>query len=244
VALSLSLLSLMAIGFLLGMRHSTDPDHVVAVTTIATRERSFRSAAAIGVFWGLGHTLTMVVLGGAIVVFGLVIPPHLGLGLEFTVAVMLVVLGVWNLRAVFRKPTGRPFPHAHPHAPVESDARSSAPLPLKGRLTRVVRPFVVGLVHGLAGSGAVAILVVGMMPSPAYALVYLLVFGVGTIAGMLLVTTTLAVPFAFAARRFQGVHRGLGIAAAVASVLFGGALMYELGFVHGLLTSHPTWTPQ
>ena len=89
----MSLLAILALGFFLGMRHATDADHVVAVTTIVSRERSPRSAIGIGALWGLGHTATILLVGGAIVVFGLVIPPRLGLSMELSVACMLIVLG-------------------------------------------------------------------------------------------------------------------------------------------------------
>ena len=147
-------LTAIALGALLGLRHATDTDHVVAVTAIASREKSLGRAAWIGALWGIGHTLTLVVVGGAIVAFRLVIPPRVGLGLEFGVALMLILLGFANLRA-------------HDGAPHE---RAGA------------RPFLVGLVHGLAGSAAVALLVLATIRGTVEALAYLFVFGVGTIA--------------------------------------------------------------
>ena len=93
-----ALLSILALGFFLGMRHATDSDHVIAVSTIVSRERDVRHAAIIGMFWGVGHSITLLVVGGAIIVFGLVIPQRLGLSLEFCVALMLIVLGAFNLR--------------------------------------------------------------------------------------------------------------------------------------------------
>jgi high-affinity nickel-transport protein len=108
---------------------------------------------------------------------------------------------------------------------------------------RAVRPLVVGVVHGLAGSAAVALLVLGTIRDAGWAVAYLLVFGVGTVAGMLLITTALAMPVAYAARRFERLHRGLGLAAGVLSLAFGVFLFYQLGFVHGLFIGHPQWTP-
>src|SRR5258708_30082260 len=98
----MTLLSFLLLGFFLGMRHATDADHVVAVTTIVSRERTVRSAGLIGIVWGIGHTLTLFLVGGALVVFGLVIPPRLGLSLEFSVALMLIFLGVLNFRSFTR----------------------------------------------------------------------------------------------------------------------------------------------
>ncbi|MGK3961161.1 high-affinity nickel-transport family protein [Sorangium sp. So ce118] len=254
-----SLFSILFLGFFLGMRHATDADHVVAVTTIVSRERTLRAAAPIGAIWGLGHTATILVVGGAIILFGVVVPPRLGLTMELSVALMLILLGGLNLsvfmrdaRAVARREVhvhaGNTTPHAHAqHAGPQA---ADAPLArLDRRLAqfgayRLVRPLLVGVVHGLAGSAAVALLVLGTIRDPLWALGYLVVFGVGTIAGMLLITTALAMPFAYAARRFDRLHRGLGVVSGVLSLAFGFFLVYEIGFVHGLFTSHPQWTPE
>jgi len=108
----------------------------------------------------------------------------------------------------------------------------------------VVRPLVVGLVHGLAGSAAVALLVLTTIRNPKWAVVYLLVFGIGTIAGMMLITGAMVLPFAYANKRFSRLNRGLRIASGLISVAFGLFLVYEIGFVNGLFTSHPQWTPR
>jgi high-affinity nickel-transport protein len=108
---------------------------------------------------------------------------------------------------------------------------------------QVVRPLVVGLVHGLAGSAAVALLVLTTIRSPKWAIVYLLVFGVGTIAGMMLITGAMVLPFAYADKRFAPLNRGLRVASGLISVAFGLFLVYEIGIVNGLFTNHPKWTP-
>jgi high-affinity nickel permease len=239
----MSLIAILALGFFLGMRHATDADHVVAVSTIVSRERSLRAAAPIGVLWGLGHTVTILVVGGAIILFGIVIPPRVGLGMEFSVAIMLVLLGALNVRSVLRDAANiarahrNDRGHAHPHTHVHEDAGAAPP-------KRSMRPLFVGVVHGLAGSAAVALLVLGAIRDAVWAVCYLLVFGVGTIAGMLLITTALAMPIAAAARRFDRLHRTLAIVTGLASIAFGIVLVYEIGFVHGLFTGNPHWTPQ
>ena len=101
-----SLLSIIALGFFLGMRHATDPDHVIAVATIVSRQRSIRRSALIGVFWGLGHTLTILLVGAAIILFNLVIPPRIGLSMELSVALMLIVLGLMNVVSFLRSAPG------------------------------------------------------------------------------------------------------------------------------------------
>ena len=231
------------IGLLLGMRHSTDPDHVVAVSTIVSKQRSIRQAGLIGSIWGLGHTLTIFVVGSLIICFGVVIPPRLGLSMEFSVALMLILLGVLNLTGVMQRITfaltrGRE-PSAVPR--VEKFLDRSV-----GRfgLYQCARPLVIGIVHGLAGSAAVALLVLSTIHSPLWATVYLLVFGVGTMVGMMGMTAMMAVPLAYAGNRFTGLSRFFTVASGVVSVCFGCFLVYQLGFLGGLFTSHPHWTPQ
>ena len=214
-----ALLGVLGLGFLLGMRHATDPDHVVAVTTIVAQQRSLLRAARTGVLWGIGHTATILLVGGAIILLKVQldgIPPRVGLSLEFAVAVMLIVLGLLTLAGGERRV-----------------ADSTA------------RPLTVGFVHGLAGSAAVATLPqVALIPDPRWAAGYLAVFGVGTIVGMLLVTVSIAAPSLFATRRFAGMNRTLRIASGVASIGFGLLLAHRIGFVDGLFTTAPTWRPR
>ncbi|MBX9929448.1 MAG: hypothetical protein K2X99_11095 [Gemmatimonadaceae bacterium] len=212
----LSALSTALLGFLLGLRHATDADHVVAVTAIVARERSLARAARIGVWWGLGHTLTVLVLGGAIIGFRLTMPPRLGLALEFGVALMLIVIGFSTLRP----------------------SAAAAPTDAPDR-----RPFLVGTMHGLAGSAAVAVLVLATIQDPWWAIVYLLVFGVGTIAGMLLVTVLIAAPSLWLGARVERMQLGLRLVAGALSVVFGLLLARELTQA-GLFGGPMEWTPR
>src|SRR5215470_3513111 len=116
------LLSIIALGFFLGMRHATDPDHVIAVTTIVSRQRSVARSALIGAFWGLGHTLTILLVGAAIILFNLVIPPRIGLSMELSVGLMLIVLGVMNVIGFLRSaPAGDAQATTHSHAHSHGD---------------------------------------------------------------------------------------------------------------------------
>jgi high-affinity nickel-transport protein len=244
-----SLLPLAALGFFLGIRHATDPDHVVAVATIVSRERTIGGAALIGVLWGLGHTFTILLAGGVVVFFGLVVPPQVGLTMELSVALMLVVLGALGIAGVRRQQSGLhvhgDYVHAHPGGrDAESHGHGVHETPL-GRLDRrfgglgfyqAARPFVVGVVHGLAGSAAVTLLVVATIHDPLLHLAYIFVFGLGTIAGMMVITAAIALPFVYSARRFLGVNRALTLAAGLLSVGFGLLLIYQIGFAGGLLT--------
>ncbi len=227
----MTLLPALALGFVLGLRHATDADHVVAITTLVSRERSTRAALSLGAFWGFGHTLTLLCVGGAVVAFGLVITPTLGSSLEMSVAVMLMLLGVFNLA------NGRAAaPDVARTAPESCvGQRTSLGRLALGVLRRGARPLAIGIVHGLAGSAAVALLVLTTIKDVRSALVYLGVFGAGTIGGMLLVTTLLALPARFAAERFASAERLLARASGALSLAFGLFLAYRIGFVDGLL---------
>jgi len=265
----LSFLSIIVLGFFLGMRHATDPDHVIAVTTIVSRQRSLKHAAWIGVLWGLGHTLTILLVGSAIILFGLVIPPRIGLSMEFSVGLMLILLGVLNLSGMLRwvndtfahsslsahshEHSHGDYNHSHVHSHNPENhghAPNATPVGWLDRtfgtlgFYQVLRPLAVGIVHGLAGSAAVALLVLTTIRVPYWAVAYLLVFGLGTVAGMMLITAAIAVPFAASSRRFVRFHHGLSFSSGLISLVFGLFIVYQMGFVHGLFTSHPNWNPQ
>jgi high-affinity nickel-transport protein len=264
----LSLLTIIGVGFVLGIRHATDPDHVIAVTTIVSRQQSIRHAGLIGALWGLGHTITIVLVGTGIIVFNLAIPARVGLAMELAVGLMLILLGVMNLTGVTRWVTERFTPehnagvvhshihrhggeahvHTHTHNPdVHLGLEEKPQGPLQQVLQRLglyqlLRPLAVGIVHGLAGSAAVALLVLTTIHDPRWAIAYLLVFGLGTIAGMMVITMLLGVPFAYTGR-FANFNRGLAVASGLISVAFGLFITYQIGLVDGLFTAHPTWTP-
>ena len=263
----MTLLAILALGFALGIRHATDPDHVVAVTTIVARQRSVKGAAAIGAAWGLGHTLTILVVGSGIIVFKWVIPPRLGLTMELAVAVMLIVLGAANLAGTVRwlrrrAVTGAPkvhshvhrhgdYVHTHPHGhepEAHPHAEQATPLARVDRWLgvsgpyRLVRPLVVGIVHGLAGSAAVALLVLAAIQTPLASISYLLIFGLGTIAGMMLITAAVSIPFALG--QAERVQHTLRIATGLISVGFGLVVAYQIGIVDGLFTGTAHWKPR
>lgn len=268
----MNLLTVIGVGFLLGIRHATDPDHVIAVTTIVSRQRSIRHAGLIGILWGVGHTITILLVGAAIILFNLAIPPRIGLAMELAVGLMLILLGVLNLTGVTQWITHRFMPsqshegiihshvhthadggeahaHVHGHNPevhlhLDQEPESALQKALaRVGLYQLLRPLAIGIVHGLAGSAAVALLVLTTIRDPRWAIVYLLVFGVGTIAGMMLITMMIGVPFAYTGRRFERFNRGLGIASGLVSVAFGLFVTFQIGFVDGLFTANPHWTP-
>jgi high-affinity nickel-transport protein len=230
----MTLLAILALGFFLGMRHATDSDHVVAVTTIVSRARSLRAALWVGLLWGLGHSATILAVGGSIVLFGWVIPPRLGLSMEMSVAVMLIVLGLMNLSGAF----SRIHQLAHHH----EQGVDESPLPhLHG--SSALRPLAIGVVHGLAGSAAIALLVLATIKSASSALLYLAVFGAGTVAGMMLLTGAMAVPLSALSNRFRGAELHLARVTGALSLAFGLFLAYRIGITSGLLLGTPSWTP-
>lgn len=212
----LNLLLTFVVSLLLGMRHATDVDHVVAVSTIVSREQSMWRASRVGAVWGLGHTLTIFLIGGAVIVFKLAFTPRLGLSMEMTVALMLVVLGVLNLFDVG----------------------------VGGGRSATVRPFVVGAVHGMAGSAAATLLILPLIDDVRWAVLYLVVFGIGTMVGMALITAAIAAPALYRPARMKSLERSIRLASGVVSVTFGLYLGYRIGFVDGLFTGHVTWTPR
>ncbi len=259
--------TILALGLVLGMRHATDPDHVIAVSTIVTRHRTLRGGALTGALWGLGHTVTIVLVGGIIIAFRVVIPPVLGLTMEMTVALMLVVLGLWNITSIVQRARDElgddgGHRHAHPHRHgdyVHSHRHGHGPNAHGHRddqtpqawldrhlgglgLYPVLRPVVVGLVHGLAGSATVALLVLTIIGDPRWAIAYLVLFGIGTIVGMTLITLVVAAPLTLAGARLTHVQRHLRMASGVLSLGFGLFLVYQIGFVSGLFTGQVGWT--
>jgi high-affinity nickel-transport protein len=267
-------LGIAILGLLMGMRHSTDPDHVIAVTTIVSRERRLATATRIGIVWGIGHTLTVLAVGALIIIFKIAIPTRVGLALEFAVAIVLILLGVGAatgliqriVRRIVRSPAethqslivhshthshGGIF-HSHPHIHPESDEHldsqhehvlSDAAMTRLAIRRPLLRAFGVGLVHGLAGSAAIALLVLSAIPEPLWATLYLVIFCLGTIAGMALITTAIATPFMVAAQRMAWMHRGLVASSGLMSFGFGLFLAYQIGISDHLFGAAPIWTP-
>ena len=267
----IAVLSLTLLGFFLGMRHATDPDHVIAVSTIVARQPTIRAALLIGSLWGVGHTLTIVAVGGVIVLFTIVIPPRLGLTMEMAVALMLIVLGMWNLTGILEHIRGfRPLSgggegglltHLHSHGDYVHSHLSGSDTGQHGhcddqtpvawldrRLSslgvyQILRPLLIGLVHGLAGSAAVALLVLALIKNPWWAIAYLVLFGIGTIAGMMLITAAIGAVLAYASKRSSRVERYLRVASGLMSLGFGLFLAYQIAVVDGLFTGLSRATP-
>jgi ABC-type nickel/cobalt efflux system permease component RcnA len=268
------LVAVAGLGFLLGIRHAADADHVIAVTTIVARSGRVLFSTLIGVLWGLGHAVTVSVVGVLIIGFNVVIPPPVGLAMEFAVAVMLITLGVLNLTGVLGALTERltppaplhghehrhvhahdvddeQHPHEHEHAHLHghgTDESLATGYGSGGVITQlgwfqVLRPVFVGLVHGLAGSAAVALLVLSTIRDTGAALLYLVIFSAGVATGMAILTTLIGLPMAVASVRSRQINRWLTVGSGVLSIAFGLYLGYQIGFVDGLFTGEFHWEP-
>ena len=273
-----NVISIVALGFFLGMRHATDPDHVIAVSTIVSHERNIAKSAWVGAVWGIGHTLTILIVGAALILLDFVelqqgsggagfhISPRIGLLMDLTVAVMLIALGILNIRrftgwtpslatdaAVHSHSHAHGdyvHAHAHGHAP-ESHPHAADQTPVarldkmlrRFRSYNLIRPLIIGIVHGLSGSAAVALLVVPIIRDPKWSVAYLLVFGVGTIIGMMLITLTIASTFHLV-RGGQKFFQRLAFASGLLSLCFGLMIAYQICIVNGLFSAHPMWTPK
>jgi len=228
--MTVSGLGLLGFGFVLGLRHALDVDHLAAVSTIVSQRRSVRAAALVGAVWGVGHTLAT--LAAAVVIVGLRadVPPLVAAALELGVAAMLVVLGANLLLTLHRGGRlhvhghahgGRAHRHLHVHAPGDKG-------PHRHGVSAARRPLLVGLVHGLAGSAALMLAVVATIRSTPLALAYVAVFGIGSIAGMVAMSALLGVPLALASQRFARAEAVIGGCAAVASIAVGVGLAWHI----------------
>jgi len=197
------------------MRHATDADHIAAIGTIVAGAPSARRAATVGAWWGIGHSASVLLVGGALVLFKLPMPVRLALTLEFLVALMLIALGIRSMRT--------------------RAATSVVP---------TTRPFAIGVMHGLAGSAVLALLVLGASSSALAAVVYLVCFCIGTIGGMALITSVFAVPAIVSPMRAMRFERAVRVLAGITSIGIGLALAHRVGVTDGLFAATPTWTPE
>jgi len=235
---------ILVLGFVLGVRHATDPDHVVAVTTIVAKQRAVAKAGLIGALWGLGHTVTIFVVGASIILFGVTIPPRVGLSMEFAVAFMLILLGILNLTGTLRQLQERFLGNSF-SLRADGTQRTENGVRAVGTLGayNVLRPLIIGIVHGLAGSAAIALLVMTTIRDPWWAIAYLLLFGSGTVAGMMVITALIAIPIVWSQGKLSSWNHGITVVSGLISLSFGFFLTYQIAFVEGLFSNHPQWTP-
>lgn len=240
--------ALLGLGLVFGLKHATEVDHVVAVSTIVSEHRNVWRSMIVGALWGAGHTFSLLLVGLLVLVFRIAIPLNVADWLEFAVALMIIVLGAIALRkAIWKRNTvqvhrhlhrhtadGQPHLHVHFH---EGSTLHDHQLPLHERQTPEtshshaiarlgLKPLLVGAMHGLAGSAALTLLILTQIQSVFLGLLYLGLFGVGSTFGMLLMSGLIGLPFALSGRRLSGLNYGLQTAAGAVSIAFGFWYLY------------------
>jgi ABC-type nickel/cobalt efflux system permease component RcnA len=228
---SFNLLAVLTIGLVFGLKHATEVDHVVAISTIVSRHKNVFRSALVGALWGAGHTASLLIVGVIVLSLRIAIPEQVSGWLEFGVAVMIIALGVSALwRAVRTNSEVHLHQHSHDglshthvhfhehenkHIPTTQAAHSHA-------VSRIGwKPVLVGMMHGFAGSGALTLLVLTQISSSLIGFLYMATFGLGSIAGMLLMSGLIGLPFAFTSGKLTYLHQGLQTLAAVFSICFG-----------------------
>lgn len=220
-------LATLLFGLFLGFTHAFEADHLLAVANLISEHKSSLRAALIGTFWGFGHTTTLFVVGLFVMLLKITIPARLSLSLELLVAAMLVFLGI---RTLFRKNV-LPHEHAHIH-----EGMTHIHFHVEHAHRHNHRSFAVGAVHGLAGSGALMVLVLSTIRSVIEGIVYILLFGVGSIVGMTVMSLILGVPLSFSLKKFTRMEKMFKTVAGVASICFGLWMAYELIVINGLFS--------
>jgi hypothetical protein len=233
----MSAFAVLGLGLVFGLKHATEVDHVVAVSNIVSEQRKLWRAALVGGLWGLGHTASLVVVGALVLVLRVAIPEGVASGLEFCVALMIIGLGAATFARSLRARRAAVHVHRHQHDGLghahihfhEAGTEHAGTVAQHSHaVARIgIKPFIVGAVHGLAGSAALTLLVLAQIPSPLVGLVYLSVFGFGSVAGMLLMSGLVGLPFVLSARKLSGIHHGLQTAAGALSICFGVWYAYE-----------------
>jgi len=224
---------ILATGFIYGLQHALDPDHLVAVSTIVSEHKSVSRSSLVGTFWGVGHTSSLLLVSLIVLLLRVSIPENIARWMEAPVALMLIALGVTTIIRAVRERGLRIHTHTHSHD--ESSPHTHLHIHLEEehvhqhRSFKVgKRPFVVGLVHGVAGSAALTLLVLVKIPSVALGLIYIGVFGIGSIGGMLLMSGLIGLPFALTARRYEFLNGGIRLVAGAVSILYGLVLAWKL----------------
>lgn len=231
------MIAILFLGFLMGVRHAFDADHLAAVASLATRRRSLRAGVMQGAVWGLGHTLTLLIVGGLCLSLDAAVPESWARGLEMAVGLMLLALGaevLWRLRReqvhvhAHRHPDGTRHLHAHRHAEdLPHDAAGHDHLHAAGFPKRAL---LVGAVHGMAGSAALLLLTLHQARSPASGLVFIALFGLGSISGMAALSAAIAVPLRWSARLVSSAHGGLEALVGLATLGLGARVLSGFGW--------------
>lgn len=226
------MLAVLALGFLIGIQHALEADHVAAVSSLVSGERDAKHMLSHGVVWGVGHTLILMIVGGGAVLLGLSLEPTFSEWLELCVGVMLVFLGGHVLYRLFRDRVhfhrhqhGAQPPHFHAHSHKGEQGHDHSRHDHAHPDTSWVRPFAVGIMHGLAGTAAVVVLTAAAQTTPAMGLAYIGIFGIGSVVGMAAITAVIAVPLSFSAKLLTRVNRAAQALIGAVTIGVGGAIL-------------------
>jgi len=225
--------SVLILGLLLGLQHAVESDHLAAVASLGAHGGKLRDAARLGAAWGVGHGLTLLLFGGAVILIGGSIGPRLALGLESVVGFMLILLGsdvllrLWRKRVHFHAHNHgqETHFHAHSHTPGQDHADGAHRHSHSRRLP--LRPLLVGMVHGMAGSAALIVLALGSVQSVWQGLAYLVLFGIGSAVGMAALAVVISLPLSWSARSLTWAHNGLTAMLGVFTVTLGALLLQQ-----------------
>ena len=226
-------LNLLGFGFLLGVKHAFEIDHVAAVSAITSNQKSIRKSSLLGMFWGFGHTIALFIVGLIVLLLKIKIPEKIALLLEFVVGIMLVILGFNVLITInknkihFHKHKHGNEEHIHFHSHKLTKNHLHMHIPFK-------QSFFIGLIHGLAGSAAITLLILTTINSVLVGLLYILIFGIGSIIGMILVSSIISLPFTLIPNNLQRTQNFLRISAGLISTIIGLTIMYNIGIAEGL----------
>lgn len=238
-----SALSILFFGFFLGLKHAVEADHLAAVTTIVTDRKSLWSSAIIGGIWGLGHTISLTAVGILVLLLNFEVSESTEKKLELAVGVMLVLLGLNVIQKIVRG--GRMHfhthdhdghehvhPHVHTHEDEHGHTHANVPETAHTHESKSFSPraLIIGMVHGLAGSAALMLLVIPTIDSRALGLLYIIIFGIGSIGGMMIMSLLVSLPLRFTAVRFKAVNVMLRVFAGLFSVGLGIWVIYENAF--------------
>lgn len=220
---------MLGFGFLLGLEHAFEPDHVIAVTSIISKHKNLKKASILGAIWGIGHTTTLIIAGLIILTLKITIPDKIALSLEFIVGIIIVLLGFLVIKDLFvnkkhiHTHTHDGSTHIHLHSHKEDESHN-----------HYHKSFIVGLIHGMAGSASLMLLVLSTMESFIAGIIYIILFGIGSIIGMGIVGGLISLPYVITSKKFSSLNIKIRYITGSVSIIFGVFLMVKIGYFEGL----------
>lgn len=221
---------MLGLGFLLGVEHAFEPDHIVAISSLISKEKNLKKTTILGAIWGVGHTTTLFLAGIIILTLKITIPETIALSLEFLVGLVIIFLGFYVIRDIIEKKkhihkhthNGRTHTHTHSHKGTDQH-------------THYHQSFSVGLIHGLAGSAALMLLILSTFNSLIIGIIYILLFGIGSMVGMAIVGGLISIPFIYSSKKSRSINTVIQYGTGMISIGFGSYLLFKIGYLEGLL---------